>query len=143
MRRLSLVLGAVSVLVSLTGCADLLQPSQTTIELVNDGSFPVAVTIYISGTQEIPRDLLTTLGEKIERTVPADRTVTITRGCDDLQAIVIDDADLQLIGEIGPEADTDIFRDGTHFGCGSTIRFTFTHPLVPISLNIETTFPGS
>lgn len=129
-------------LLPIDGCLDFLQPTQTTIQLVNDASFAVEVTIYISDTQEIPRALLTTTGEKIERTVNAGTTVTIVRDCDELQAIVIDDADLQIIVGIGPEADTEVLRDGTDFGCGDTIRFTFSSTLLPPSLDIDVSYPG-
>lgn len=123
---------------SVAGCP--LTPTQTTIELVNAGSFPVEVTLYISDTQEIPEVLLTTLGTEIQRTVPASQTVTIAYECDELQAVIVDDADLQLLGEIGPQTSSDdVLRDGTDFGCGDTIRFSFSHPLLPTRLDLTTT----
>ena len=129
-----------SALLTLAGCPGPFAPTTTTIELVNAGSFAVSVTIYIGGSQETTEVLLTTLGTKIEQTVAAGQTATITRDCDDLQAIIVDDADLQLLGGIGPDANTGVYRDGTDFGCGDTIRFTFSHPAIPTSLEIDTTF---
>ena len=62
---------------------------------------------------------------------------TFTRDCDDLQAIMIEDADLQVLGGlITPDADTDVLRDGSDFGCGDTLTFTFSHPDIALSLNI-------
>ena len=77
------------------------------------------------------------VGEELNLSVPAGSTVSFTRDCDDLQAIMIADADLLVVGNlISPEADTDVLRDGSDFSCGDTLTFTFTHPDIPISLNI-------
>lgn len=110
----------------------------TTIELVNNATSTVAVELYVSDTQEVPEALITTLGDKIERSVSAGATSTITRSCDDLQALLIDKADLQVIGDIGPSAGTDIIRDGSDFNCGDTIRLTFTQNApIPTELSID------
>jgi hypothetical protein len=113
-----------------------------TVRLVNDGDYDVVVEIYISDQQEIPEVLLTTLGTKLEYTVEAGETVTFSRSCDDLQAIIISDADLQVIGGIGPETSSDVLRDGDDFSCGDTIVFTFDHPDVPLDLDLTVEFEG-
>ena len=66
-----------------------------------------------------------------------DDTRSFTQSCDDLQAIMIEDADLQIIGGIGPEANTDVLRDGDDFGCGDTIVFTFDHSDLIFDFEIE------
>jgi len=58
--------------------------------------------------------------------VAAGGVYPLSRNCDDLQAVVIEDADLRIIGGIGPETDSDVLRDGDEFGCGDTVTFTFT-----------------
>ncbi len=129
-----------SAVMTLGGCpfSGLLQPDTTTVLLVNNGEFDVEVELFISDSQEIPRDVLT-LGDPLEYVVSPGQPVIFSRDCDDLQAIVIDNASLRIVGDIGPEADTDVLRDGDDFGCGSTIQFTFTHPDLPTDLDISVT----
>ena len=105
----------------------LLLPTTVTVRLVNNSEFPVEVKLYTSDTQEFLDFVLTELGDERNYTIPAGETVTFTEACDDLQAIVIDDADLQVLGGIGPEATSDELHDGDDFGCGDTITFTFSH----------------
>lgn len=139
MKRLLTCVCLAGVLVPVGGCEivlDILQPKIVTVRLVNNGSFDVDVELYISGTQEILESLLTSTGTKIEYTLEAGETVTFSRDCDDLQAIIIDNADLKVLGGIGPSADTDVLRDGTDFSCGDTITFTFDHSLVVVDFDI-------
>lgn len=131
---LTLSLGA------LTGCEALLGfllPTTTRVQLINNGDFPVEVTLYISDEQDIPESLLTELGDELVFTIGPGETTSFARDCDALQAIIIDDADLQLIGEVGPEADTGVLRDGDDFGCGDAIVFTFDHSAVIVDFDIS------
>jgi len=125
----------------LGGCAallDLLQPNRTTVRLVNNGAFPVRVELFISSEQDIPEALLTADSDDRETfTVGADDVVTFSRDCDDLQAIIIDEADLELVGQTGPETSTDVLRDGDDFGCGDTINFIFDHSEALIDFDVE------
>ena len=116
------------------GCDGL---DQVVVILENNGEFPVEVDIYIADFQEIPEFLLTTTGEKIEMTVPAGGVSTFLRSCDELQAIIIESADLRVIGDVGPNSETDVLRDGDDFGCGAILTFTFDHPDLPTSLDIK------
>ena len=124
----------------MAGCTGRLfpRPTSVTVNLVNHSDFAVEVDLYISNEQDVPESILVTLGEKIEFTVPAGETRTFTRDCDDLQAIIISDADLMVIGQIGPSADTDVLRDGTQFNCGDTIDFTFDHSPAIVDFAITT-----
>ncbi len=146
MIRPIVMLLTVMMILPIVGCTDLLQPSQTTIELVNPGRYPVQVTLYLGQNQLSTWAVLATLGEEIERTVAAGETITITRKCDELQAAVIDDADVMIGGvDIGPSNNSDaVLRDGTDFGCGDRIRFTFDYPdvVLPTTLDIEVSYPG-
>lgn len=98
----------------------------TTVRLVNNTAFPVDVTLFYGSEQNEPAATLPLTGTEVVETVPANSTVTFSRDCDDLQAIVIDDADLQIVGSIGPSQNTRVYRDGDDFGCGDTLTFTFT-----------------
>jgi len=125
----------------LSGCGDLsnlFSPSETTVALVNDGEFPVEVKLYTHTDQNVLEALITTVGTERSYTVPAGETRMFTLDCDDLQAIYIDEAELSVLGSIGPTQNSDqVYRDGTDFNCGDTILFTFTHPTLPTSLSIE------
>ena len=123
--------------VPLAGCP-LVSSNTTTIILDNQGSFAVDVLMYVGDDQNALRDVLTSFGDEISVTVPAGTTRTITRACDSLQAVIIDNAKLQVIGGIGPEEDTQVLRDGSDFNCGDTIRFTFTHSALFTNLDIAT-----
>jgi len=138
--RYLLVLLAICPVVS--GCdalAELFGSDTVTVQLVNDGDLDVEVEIYISDQQEIPELLLTELGTRLEYTVEPGETVTFSRSCDDLQAIIVSSADLQVIGDIGPETSSDVLRDGDDFSCGDTIVFTFDHSLVLIDFDVTVT----
>ncbi len=111
-------------------CSGLLNPlglDIVTVRVVNNGDFPIVVEIYYAGEQLIPEGLLTSTGTRVELTVLPGQTETFTRECDDLQAIIVNDADLQVLGGVGPEARSDVLRDGTDYGCRDTITFTFDH----------------
>jgi hypothetical protein len=105
--------------------AGIVGADETTVRLVNDGDFDVEVDLYYGDEQDVAEALLTEFGTHVQRTVDAGSVYTFSRDCDDLQAVIIDDADLAVIGTV--EDDTDVLRDGTDFGCGDTITFTFDH----------------
>ena len=111
------------------GCELFLNGNQntTSVELVNNADYAVDVDLFISDEQDIPRDLLTSLGTKLEYTLAPGESANFFRDCDDLQAIVIDDANLRVTGSIGPDADTSVLRDGSDFFCTDNIKFTFDH----------------
>ena len=101
---------AVAVLVCLSaglaGCdslVGLLRPRETTIVLANASDFDVEIVLFYDEDQNILELLLTEIGEEMRLTIGAGEQITFSRDCDDLQAIIIDDADLLLIGQLGPE----------------------------------------
>ena len=138
-------IGVVALAICVAGTAgcdfigQIISPQTTRVELVNAGSYPVEVELWYGDEQDVPRDILTALGEEINRTIDPGDTYRFSRDCDDLQAVVIEDADLRIIGGIGPEEDTDVIRDGEEFGCGDTITFTFRHDgdVVPSNFRID------
>lgn len=105
----------------------LLQATSVTVSLVNNGDFRVDVTLIYDNDQDTLDFLLEETGTTLDFTVEAGETVSFTRSCDDLQAILIEDADLRVLSGVGPETNSDLLRDGDEFGCGDTIVFTFDH----------------
>ena len=127
-------------LIGLVGCDAVIglgRPRTTAVRLVNDGDFDVDVTLYISDDQDTIEQILTEFGTRLEYTVPAGEAVSFSRDCDWLQAIVIDNAELMLIGQLGPEANSEVLRDGSDFFCGDTIVFTFRHSAAIIDFDVS------
>ena len=148
MKRFAFVLlVSTAVLLPAAGCESLislLQPNTVTVRLVNTStSFQVDVELYYSNDQNVLEALLTTLGEERELSIPAGQSTTFSVDCDDLQAIMIEQAELVIISGIGPEESTGVYRDGTDFNCGDTLVFTFTHPVLPTDLDISFAVQGS
>ncbi len=124
----ALAVGVVSTMIGCDLLTSVLLPSTITIELVNESSdFGVEVTLYHDSQQDVPEFLIEEAGTQVDRTVSPGETATITLDCDDAQAVVITDADLEVLGGAGPEENTDVLRDNSDFSCGDTIRYTFTH----------------
>jgi hypothetical protein len=140
--------GAAMVVVGLGVCGceallGLLQSNVTTVRLVNNGQFTVHAELFISSEQDIPESLLTADNDdREEYAIPAGETVSFFRDCDDLQAIIIDEADLNLVGEAGPETSTGVLRDGDDFGCGDIITFTFDHSEILIDFDVSVSVQG-
>lgn len=112
------------------------QPTTTTVRLVNNADFDVQTTLYYSSEQLVPEDVLITAGTELSYTLSPGETASFSRDCDDLQAVIVDDADLQVIGGGGPEARSDVQRDGTNYNCGDIITFTFDHSAVVIDFDV-------
>lgn len=119
----------------------LLLPSTVTVELVNDSlTAPVTVRLFYHDDEDVfeailVQSLLTT--ERDETILPGE-TVSFTRDCDDLRAIIIERAELQVFG-FSPEVDTGVLRQGEDFFCGSTIVFRFTHSSLIFDFAVTTT----
>lgn len=141
--RLALV-GAL--LLPTTGCGifgdifGIFGPNQTRVRLVNTNTtLPVSGTLFYGDDQNALEAILTSEGTERQFTLAAGETQEFSVNCEELQAIIIDDADLQVIGNIGPSQRSDVFRDGDDFNCGDTITFTFSGSLIPPELNINFT----
>jgi hypothetical protein len=129
----------------LAGACDLtrlIQGDVVFVKLINDGAYPVEVELRISGNQYELQGVLEEFGDELNYTVDPGETVTFSESCDDLQAIMIANAELSLAGDLGPSNKTGILRDGGEFGCGDTIIYTFDHPAVPTSLEIDEDIMG-
>jgi len=135
-----------AVALAVSGCGtliDLLAPNETVVRLVNNGGFPVEVVVYYGSNQDAPRDVLTSVGTRIEFTIAAGETATFQRDCDDLQAVVVEQAELRVVGAIGPEASSAVQRDGSEFGCGDTITFTFDHSDLIVDFDVSTSIQSN
>lgn len=121
------------------GCpiGGLFPDTQTTVRLINDAQFNVDVQLFYGDDQNALKAVIEEFGTEVNRTLTPGEATSFSRDCDDLQAIFINDADLRVIGGIGPEADTRVYRDGSDFGCGDTITFTFTQNATATELNIS------
>jgi hypothetical protein len=97
----------------------------------------VSVHLFYGDEQATIKDLLEAFGEEVDVDVPAGETRTISEVCTELQAVFIKEAKLNLGLGIGPTEDTRVYRDGTDFGCGDTIRFTFTANVLETNIDIS------
>jgi len=125
---------------ALIGLIGLVQGTQaTTVELRNNSEYPVKVSVFFDDDQETIDGVIQETGTERNFVIPAGNTESFSRPCDDLQAVIVDDADLQIIGEIGPEDKSDLIRDGDDFGCGDTIIFTFDHSEILVDFRVSVT----
>jgi len=134
------------VLCTVTGCdviLALLSSSTVTVSLVNNSDYAVRVSLYIDDEQLTPEILMTELGTESVYTIPAGQTTTFVKTCDALQAIIIDDADLLVVGGLGPEANSGVLRDDDDFSCGDTIIFTFDHSAAILDFDVSSSVTGS
>ena len=140
MKHLIVVTLGAAFVAGIAGCDSLLAivgSNTVTVRLVNTTAYPVDVEVFISDDDDVRAALITELGEKIQRTVPAGMTSSFSRTCEELQAIIIDDANLQLILGWGPDAHSSLLLDGEHFHCGDTITFTFTYSELTMDFDID------
>ncbi|MBP7937139.1 MAG: hypothetical protein KA354_21045 [Phycisphaerae bacterium] len=138
MRRNPLfLLGLAALLCMGNGCPISISPDTTSVRLVNNTAFPVEVRLYYAAQQNILESLLEAIGTEYEATIAPGTTASFSRDCEELQAIFIENAKLVVVGDVGPSTDTDVYRDGTDFGCGDTLTFTFTQPALPTEINVS------
>jgi len=142
-RKQFFIIGSLLVLVagcnSLTAVLGTLQPNLVTVELVNNSDFAVEITLFYDDDQDTIEEILVETGTERTFTLAAGGRSSFSVNCDDLQAIIIDNASLQIVGDVGPEANTDVLRDGNDFGCGDTIVFTFDHSDVLLDFDVTVT----
>ena len=121
-----------------SGCpiGGLIPESQTTVRLLNNAESEVDVQLFYGDDQNALEAVIEEFGSEVNQVLSAGGAFSFSRDCDDLQAIFINDADLNIVGTIGPEASTDVYRDGSDFGCGDTITFTFTQNALATDLDI-------
>jgi hypothetical protein len=133
MRRLEVAILS-SALPLLGGCV--MPRPETVVQLINNTDFVVRVRLFYHDNQLYPRALIEELGQELNFTIPAGATRSFGRDCYDVQAIFIENAELVIVGDVGPSRDTRVYHDGTDFACGDTLVFSFTQPALPTELNI-------
>ncbi len=121
--------------VLLSGCP--IGPTETSVFLVNTTGYPVSVELYYDDDQFLTEALLELNGERYETTLAPGETQSFSRDCTQLQSIFIRDADMQIAIGVSPEASTRVYREPDDFGCGDSLRFTFTTGVVPVDLDIS------
>lgn len=118
---------------------NLLSPSTTAVRFVNNTDFNIEGRIIIDDEQNTTEELLEQLGTEIDFSVASGATNSISRDCDDLQAFLLDDANLQVLGTAGPDVRSDVLRDGSDFNCGDTIVLTFTASAIGTNFDVAVT----
>lgn len=111
-------------------------PSQTSVRLVNNANSPVRVDVFYGEDQNVLEGLLEEYGQRLEYTIEPGGYREFSRDCDDLQAIKVR-GDLQVIVGLGPSESTRVYRDGSDFGCGDALTFTFTQSITATDLDIS------
>ncbi|MFQ5463041.1 MAG: hypothetical protein ACE5E5_10505 [Phycisphaerae bacterium] len=150
MKNFAHALSYALLLALLAGCdglgsiLDIIDAAPTTVgvSFVNTTDFPVDVEFFTSDEDQILRDLLTNdnIGNLTAFVVPAGETVDLPpQSCDELQAMTIDNAELRILGGLGPSEQAPVLRDGENFSCGDRVTFTFRSADVA-DLSIGTSF---
>ena len=128
----------VALLTTMSGCGLIDQiPGRTTVRLINNSDFDVEIVIFFDKEQDIPESVLTELGTEMRFTLAPAGVTSFSRDCDLLQAIIVENARLSIIGEVGPETSTDVLRDGSDFGCGDTLTLTFDHSAAILDFSVS------
>ena len=134
----STILFATAILPSGCGLLGNLAPQPlTTVRLVNNGEFDVRVTVVFDDQQDAPRELLTEFGTALQFTLSPGQSTSFSRDCDEIQAITLDNAELRIIGGVGPSFDSEVFRDGSDFNCGDVIEFSFDHSDILVDFDAD------
>jgi len=128
-------------IVSLLG--NLLGPSTTSARFVNNTDFDIEGRVIIDDEQNTTEEIIEELGTEIAFSVTSGSTSTISRDCDDFQAFLLDDANLQLIGSAGPDTRSDVLRDGSDFNCGDTIVLTFTASAIGTNFDVSISYESN
>lgn len=115
----------------------LLRPERMTVTLVNESTiYDVDVTLFFHDDNHVFEFMLTQVGEEVGFILLPGDEISFTEKCDDLQVIVIDDANLQLFGGTIADTESPILREGDDFECGDEIVFTFTHSNLVVDFDV-------
>ena len=110
---------------------------QTTVRLVNDSDFAVEGELFYDDEDDTIEEILEENGTRRQFAIAAGGESSFSVSCDNLRSLIVSDADLQIIGEVGPSASTDVLREGDDFDCGDVITFTFDHSAAIIDFDVE------
>jgi hypothetical protein len=98
----------------------------TTMELVNNTDYPLHVSLYYSVVSSDQASVVKNSGVKTEFDVAPGETAALVQSCPDVQAVLVEDAQLSVNGSPGPAAGTQVYRANLDFLHGDTVIFTFT-----------------
>lgn len=121
---------------AIPGLIDLLPPNVVTVQLVNNSDFAVEGELFYDDEDDTLEEILEETGTRRQFAIPAGGQSSFSVNCDDIRAIFLADADLMVIGEVGPSASSDVLRDGDDFDCGDRIAFTFDHSSAIIDFDV-------
>lgn len=118
-------------LLPMTGCdalRSILVPSTVTITFENESAqFKVDGTIVYDDRNHLLKADLRAFGTERDFDLdPGELFSFPPFDCDDLETLMIEDADLRIAIGISPETSTDVLRMGEDFECGDEIVFTFS-----------------
>ena len=136
----------------LAGCGNLSEvlsrlgadPSTITLRLVNETTFAVDPGVFVG---ELVGDLL--IGALTEEVLTLDanaqnfadlgagQEVTRNYDCDDFQAVMAKDAELNTGIGVSPDADSDLFVVEENFQCGDTVTIRYTGGLTGFQATIS------
>lgn len=129
--------------------SNFLQSSNVTISFVNGSSdFDLQINYFYSDDKNINQDVLVlpVINEEGNETIMPGSTFTFSDSCDNLQAFIVNDAELQAALS-SPNRSTGVLRIDSDFSCGDRVVFTFTPGSLvlgtPTSLTITTTVTPS
>ncbi len=136
-RTLAILFLSLAVLIP-TGCDSLiglLQLDIVTVVMINEGNDNIEGELYYASEQLLPREAIIAGGERVNFDLRAGETFVFSRDCDDLQAILIADADVQSV--FGQNESTSTLRDGTDFNCGDRITYRFRYNDLGLNFDID------
>lgn len=108
-----------------------------TVEYVNDADADVAVWLYTDDEDDEDADDLVEDGEEWESLVPVGEAVSFNIDCDDVGSMVVGEAQLLVLGNIGPSTWTDDLHIGEEYECGDVVTFTFYNSPTLTELHAE------
>ena len=142
MRRNRIIgLIAIGLLPVHAGCGfgfDIFLPSTVTITFVNGiADFAIEGTVVFDNREAFIKEDLVGFGEELSFVLDGGESVSLAPlDCGDVESLVLDRAELLVLGDLGPSTDSDILRIDEDFDCGDEIVFTFTGSM--LDLNVST-----
>lgn len=109
---------------------------KTTVRLINNSDFAVEGVIYYDDEDDTIEEILEQTGTRRPFALASGGQSSFSVPCDELRALILSDADLQIIGDIGPSASTDVLREGDDFECGEVITLTFDHSAAVMDFDV-------
>lgn len=114
---------------SCASLADLFGPG-IVVTLVNNGDYDVVATIAYSDNPGISESDLENSGTEVEITIPEGESRSFRRNCVQMRAVMVKNAELQVIGGFGPTTQSEVIREGQgspSLVCQGFLSFTFDH----------------